>query len=674
MDLSVASRRHKGDSVTLLSYANASTGTKTVSNNNNNSYVHRFASHCVTQTGSNCYSVAQPPPCVVKKSEKFLRTFRRRSKSATRLTRETDSSESPNRGIHPEDRVRSFGGSALTLNDESGFEPEPSPKNSITYVANGERARNPDKCVKPERVTLVGFATKSTCNLLNLTGDSSFDGDSPKQTGNGKSSGAGFSTLKTSREVKMERERLRQERLQKLTQDTKEWFDRVRQESKDTSLLSNHQKLFNATAAQLAEERARFFDEAREKFHSKMSGSSGNEEFFGQFVRENQERFSQLLQQNQNAAFPRCQLPSTAVKRAPVEATDNKESICSSGSSSISSNSSATAATTIAASTSSNNVSSLSSTSVSAKPQYRHRALSRDGARDIFEPIRESNQAPSAAEVVASLLSERGYGTRIPLKQRLVANNIVSRANNLNNNRAVLKKDLIENNAARIHTIKIQRETTSSGEGSNPSSLSNCGDQTNETEQEDDCEDEDDLEKQKKDSDEEFLRHPSQRIEKLQRTNSGSSGLSTSSSSGFSSLGGDKHLRANNESPVQSKFRQLLERKNSCEHHPSFNNHFVGFGKFGAGGGNANDVLDSKLIAFPSFGNFPTFSHRPLLVQLSDGPQCRVPPPTPTLQPKAELESTVKKIGAKMNLNGKVTKAKSTTIVVTSGKDGTTYR
>ena len=84
MDLSVASRRHKADAVTLLSYANSSTGTKTVSNNNNN-YVHRFASNCITQSGSNCYSVAQAPPCVIKKSEKFLRTFRRRSKSASRL-------------------------------------------------------------------------------------------------------------------------------------------------------------------------------------------------------------------------------------------------------------------------------------------------------------------------------------------------------------------------------------------------------------------------------------------------------------------------------------------------------------------------------------------------------------------------------------------------------------
>jgi hypothetical protein len=61
-----------------------------------------------------------------------------------------------------------------------------------------------------------------------------------------------------------------------------------------------------------------------------------------------------------------------------------------------------------------------------------------------------------------------------------------------------------------------------------------------------------------------------------------------------------------------------------------------------------------------------------------------VPPPTPTLPPKLEIEATitnfpisnlaVKKIGTKMNLNGKVTKAKSTTIVVTNGKDGTTYR
>jgi hypothetical protein len=90
-----------------------------------------------------------------------LRTFRRRSKSATRL-REANREDSPVRGIGSDDRARNFGGSALTLNDDSGLELDPSPKNSITYVANGERARNPDRCVKPEKVTLVGFATKST--------------------------------------------------------------------------------------------------------------------------------------------------------------------------------------------------------------------------------------------------------------------------------------------------------------------------------------------------------------------------------------------------------------------------------------------------------------------------------------------------------------------------------
>jgi hypothetical protein len=122
---------------------------------------------------------------------------------------------------------------------------------------------------------------------------------------------------------------------------------------------------------------------------------------------------------------------------------------------------------------------------------------------------------------------------------------------------------------------------------------------------------------------------------------------------------------------LPSKFLQLLERKNSCEHHPSFANHFVGFGKFGVSSDADELLTDPKLIPFPNLGHFPAFSHRPLLVQLSDGPQCRVPPPTPTLPAKLEAESTVKKIGAKMNLNGKVTKAKSTTIVV---KDGTTYR
>ena len=667
MDLSVSPRRQKAEAVTLLSYANSSTGTKTVNNNNNNSYVHRFASNCVTQNGSNCYAVAQAPPCVVKKSEKFLRTFRRRSKSATRL-RESGPEESPTRNISSDDRIRNFGGSALTLNEEPSIESDPKPRSGITYVANGERARNPDRCGKPERVTLVGFATKSTCNLLNLSGDSSFDGGEYRRS----TSTSGFSTLKTSREVKMERERLRQERLQKLTQETKEWFERVRQESKESSLLSAHQKLFTATSAHLAEERARFFDEAREKFHSKMN-NGGSEELFGQFVRENQERFSQLLQQqNQNAAFTRSHVTST-VNRAPAQnsdievTTDNQES-------NSSSNCSATTITTTATinpSTSSN----VTASSVSAKTQYRHRALSRDGVRDIYDPIRESNP-PSAAEVVASLLGERGYSTRIPLKQRIVANHLVGRSNNLNNlNKTVSKKDLIESNAARVHTIKVHRETTSSSSCDETSNISTSNDEGNVHEEEDEEEIEREVEVAR-DKKKETKHDP------LQRTHSGSSGLSSSSSSGFSSLGGgvagDKLHRVSTESPVQSKFRQLLEKKASCEHHPSFSNHFVGFGKFSSSSSNNNgssDDVDQKLIAFPSFGSFPSFSHRPLLVQLSDGPPCRVPPPTPTLQPKLEIDSsTVKKIGTKMNLNGKVTKAKSTTIVVTNGKDGTTYR
>ena len=528
MDLSVASRRHKADAVTLLSYANSSTGTKTVSNNNNN-YVHRFASNCVTQSGSNCYSVAQAPPCVIKKSEKFLRTFRRRSKSASRLREVNDS---PNRGgLNSDDRNRNFSGSALTLNDESELEQEP--ESSITYVANGERARNPDKCIKPDKVTLIGFATKSSSNLLSLTGDCSIDGDFRQTTG--KASSNGFSTLKTSREVKMERERLRQERLQKLTQETKDWFDKVRQESKESSLMTAHQKIFNAATA---EERARFFDEARETFRSKIQ-TGRNDEIFGQFVRENQERFSQLLQQQQQQiqsnAFARPQLSSTVGHPpANVEAKDNSESSCSSFSSLNNSAAAAATASTSSPQTTTTSPSIATSSSASAKPQYRHRALSRDAARDIFDPIRESNPAPSAAEVVASLLSERGYQTRIPLKQRLVTNHLISRANNLNNNlnnnngcnKTILKKDLIESNAARIHTIKIQREVSTE---ETPSSSDVQANGRNDT-----CED-DDLEKERK---KEVGRKTNG--EKLHRTGSGSSGLSTSSSSGFSSLGGDK--------------------------------------------------------------------------------------------------------------------------------------
>ena len=74
--------------------------------------------------------------------------------------------------------------------------------------------------------------------------------------------GASSTLSRTSKDIKMERERLRQERL-------KQWGPR-RQELE---------------VARLAEERAKFFDEARERFHNT------NNELFASFLAEQEQRF-----------------------------------------------------------------------------------------------------------------------------------------------------------------------------------------------------------------------------------------------------------------------------------------------------------------------------------------------------------------------------------------------
>ncbi len=120
--------------------------------------------------------------------------------------------------------------------------------------------------------------------------------------GNGNSSSNGnFATLKTSREVKMERERLRQERMRE-QQRRKGMLLSPSSPSLLSQPPSSTSSVSSATATAtrltmldslLAEERARFFEEAREEFSRRNLASS---ELFSQFVRENQERFQQLVQ------------------------------------------------------------------------------------------------------------------------------------------------------------------------------------------------------------------------------------------------------------------------------------------------------------------------------------------------------------------------------------------
>ena len=113
----------------------------------------------------------------------------------------------------------------------------------------------------------------------------------------------------------------------------------------------------------------------------------------------------------------------------------------------------------------------------------------------------------------------------------------MSRSNHLNNNKTILKKDLIESNAARVHTIKVHRETSDTNISAKKTSCSS---------DEGNVEDDEIESEVAKDSngetsaastttttisttgaEEREVKH-----EPLQRTHSGSSGLSSSSSSG----------------------------------------------------------------------------------------------------------------------------------------------
>uniref|UniRef100_A0A0K2TZB4 FYVE, RhoGEF and PH domaincontaining protein 4like [Nasonia vitripennis] n=1 Tax=Lepeophtheirus salmonis TaxID=72036 RepID=A0A0K2TZB4_LEPSM len=207
------------------------------------------------------------PPVIAKKSEKFFKTLRRRSKSASRL------------GDYS--RKESNTNSSSSVSSASSI---------LTYTANGERARNPDRIKKQDKVKLVGFSRSLSDNEDSTSFASSL-------------SSSRFSTLKTSREVKMERDRLRQERLSKLTQETKELIDKLKSEG-----TSIHRSLFNPN-------RERFFEEARERLQSGLSSglsqppssssqssSSNDNDIISSFLREHQERFSTLLAQRRVAS------------------------------------------------------------------------------------------------------------------------------------------------------------------------------------------------------------------------------------------------------------------------------------------------------------------------------------------------------------------------------------
>ncbi len=249
---------------------------------------------------------------------KVFKTLRRRSKSASRLK---DQEKRQQQGRQQQDQD-DFRGSDCSLNqlDNRYRVLDDDPVRPITYTCNGERlSRDPDSARKPDRVTLIGFTSpgvQSTSaesgwrdqevtrryrpsgtaasrqvsgrNRLRRRSNYDFGGSAHNLSysgGDGNSGGGNFATLKTSREVKMERERLRQERLREQQQQRRKGLLLESPSSSSTRLTM--------LDTLMAEERARFFEEAREEFARRNLASS---ELFSQFVRENQERFQQLVQ------------------------------------------------------------------------------------------------------------------------------------------------------------------------------------------------------------------------------------------------------------------------------------------------------------------------------------------------------------------------------------------
>ena len=274
----------KDAGITLLSYQN--------NNKGKGNYQARYNNN---NSNRNTNSI---PPIVAKKSEKFFRTLRKRSKSATRLHKSS----------------ADFRGSDCSLNDYQLDEPicqnyNNNYNNTTNFSGGGNTLRGPRAYAefeKKEKVTLVGFSSQCELNLLddNPAKLSKFEfGGSVYNLSEGshmsKRPNNNFATLKTSREVKMERERLRQERMSRVGSPL---F--AKQADKPSQNVQNGgEAMSNLETLKFPNEtetRLKFFEEAKQKFHERrnFNNFSPNEnEFFSQFFRENQERFAQLVKQ-----------------------------------------------------------------------------------------------------------------------------------------------------------------------------------------------------------------------------------------------------------------------------------------------------------------------------------------------------------------------------------------
>jgi hypothetical protein len=317
----------KKETVRLLSYANnGQSGGGQQSGG-------RFYQQQSKKYSSSSLHAHQP---VKKSAEKFFRTLRRRSKSATRLGRSEERGDQfrSETDVEEDDGEEEAAGSDITTGYNgitTGDNVITSENNIITYRVNGDKftRNNADTgSRKKEKVQLVGFSQIDTstqqpllskrlspsagdlllleCASARSSSSSSSGGGlggghrSRKLRGGGARRNLDFGgsvsnlcfesssnkpnvgTLKTSREVKMERERLRMEKMM----------------AKEKSRMQQQQQQ-QLLQQDSPSSRPTLFDD---RLHPLSSASSSDNDVFSQFVRENQERFAQLVQQHRAAA------------------------------------------------------------------------------------------------------------------------------------------------------------------------------------------------------------------------------------------------------------------------------------------------------------------------------------------------------------------------------------
>jgi len=516
-------RGNKAGNVTLLSYNNKAKSGKNPENQNSDKtgYIHRF----VQNQATNNYVVASRSTAQSQcQKQKFnFRQFRRRSKSASRLEENLRSS-------------RNSSGSQsnlIDLDENTNFSQQANHRNSI--VSSNQRGLNENNQENPQsnysnQVQLVGFSQCnsefSTANLPNRgqDKDSNRSESSNSNSSSTERTNSRFQTLKTSREVKMERERLRQEKLHRLTQETKEWFDRMKSERTSPSRL----------ALTSQEERQRFFDETRER----ILQSSRLDDPFGQFVREHQERFAALTATIMGGD------PTVTEVIGKQQQTTQK-----------------TASAVVNADSSSSN-SSQSSLIASTKRESTNVVSTSTGVNLPLTPSScqaqngEQNQTTSAADLVASILN----GTDLS-KKHIRKSSSNSKITGPSNN----ENQLQSNTNSKVRTIEIKRETEPADTGNNPGSSSVALHRSNSG---------------SSDTSSGFgslnnSDHPTQ------ATPSGSTVPSTADNNSSSANTSVIKSKLDSSNPV-TKLQLLQERRNklSTEHHPSFANHFGFAGRF----------------------------------------------------------------------------------------------